>query len=358
MNMMIAKTHRTSRKIVGHTLALASMLAIVLSGLVIAAGVTTYAVLSFPMSRGMWVVTYWILALVIGSIVAILIESLTLGSCARLRYALETRKAIVRQYSKITNPTEEVQAQREHDLGALNWPIATDTAFIIIGVCISTLAGTLLWHLILSPLPVWESWLISTLFSVLVSATLVVAELKKETNTRVIEEAIIADNFTQLAAKEDGREAVIDALHSQHKSKVEELAQGETFTDAITIEAENTLDEVLTGGSGSIPTRLQRERELKQIAIQRERELTTRQLSLVKGGNEPISLPSSATLTSANRRDGTRNYQAIKGIYDTLGEQYIKDHIGELATKYKLTPQTIYRHLATAKQISGKQQAI
>lgn len=360
-NMLIAKSHRTSRKFVGHTMALASMLAIILSGLVVAAGVVTYAIFSFPTSIGWVAYVYWVLALVIGSILAVLIESFTLGSCARLRYTLEVRKEIVSRYNQVVNPTESIEAMKKREMNTLLPGTITDGFFIVLGVTISTLAGTLLWHLILSPLPNWQAWACSTLFSGLVSATLVVSELKKETNTRIIEESIIADNFTQLAAKEDARAEVIDSLHKQHKSKVTALAQGETFDAAILTEAETTLDEVLTGGTGQIPLRLQREREVKQIAMQQDRENTTRQLSLVRGngnGLHMVSLPASDTITPTSRKDVTRNYQAIKGIYDTLGEQYIKEHIGELATKYKLSPRTIYRHLEAAKDASGEQKAI
>lgn len=358
-NMMIAKSHRTSRKFVGHTLALASVLAIVLSGLVVAAGVTTYAILSFPVKNGQWwVIAYWVFALVIGSILAVLTESFTLGSCARLRYTLEVRRDIKSKYDQVADPTETVLAQKKRDLDAQRWSIGTDTVGIVVGVGISTIAGTLMWHLILSPLPDIQAWVYSTLFSGLVSATLIVSELKKVTNTKIIEESIIADNFTQLAAKEDGKEAVIDELNKQHKSKVTALAQGETFNDAIALEAEKTLDDVLTGGTGQIPLRLHRERELRRVTELREKEATTRQLAIVRGNPVPVSLPASDTITPINRKDVSRNFQNIASIYSTMGEQYIKDNIGELAAKYKLSPRTIYRHLEAAKSNSGEHQAI
>lgn len=97
--------------------------------------------------------------------------------------------------------------------------------------------------------------------------------------------------------------------------------------------------------------RIEREREIKAIAIERERQTTTHQLQLIKGGiQQPVHASSTGTtsLAPTGRQDGAKNYKAVETLYRTMGENYVKEHIEELSTKYNITPRTIYRHLDAA----------
>src|SRR5258708_1913853 len=177
-------------------------MAYVLSSLTIIVGVIIYATIIWP--YGWW---YWISAGLIGLFFSILVERLTLTQAAKVRVASEKWEDIKKRYALEEDPTAQTRANEEHELAIVkdNWA----RVLMIAGAIISTCAGTLFWHYLLQGLPEWQPWAFSTLFSALISFTLVSSELHRPLENEVISGSIAADHFVTQAGREDARDRVI-----------------------------------------------------------------------------------------------------------------------------------------------------
>lgn len=274
MNMWIAKLHKFSRKFVGWITAAGPIIAYVLSTLTIVVGVIIYATIIWP--RAWW---YWVAAGLIGLFFSILVERLTLTQAAKVRVANERREDIKTAYAKEENPTAETQANEERELNAVKDNGAS--VLMVVGAVISTAAGTLFWHYLLQGLPEWQAWGFSTLFSMLISFTLVSSELHRHLENDVISGSIAADHFVDQAGREDARDRVIDRFGEKHKAALEEALDHDTVGQITDYTAQQTLDDVLQG-KGQIPMHVQREREARRIAAENERQQTAEQMKRIR----------------------------------------------------------------------------
>lgn len=274
MNMWIAKLHKFSRKFVGMITAGGPVLAYFLSMLTIIGGVTIYALMIWPNN-----LFYQIMAGGIAVLFALLVERLTLTQAAKVRTASEKKADIEMHYAMIERPTKDVEAAKKRELDAIrSWDA---TALMISGALISTCAGTLFWHYLLQALPGWQAWGFSTLFSALISFTLVSSELHRHLENEVVSGSIMADHYTDLAGREDARDRVISSFASQHEGALQKTLDHNTVSEIADYQAQQTLDDVLKG-QGQIPMHIQREREARRTAADRERELTSQQMEIVR----------------------------------------------------------------------------
>src|SRR5258708_5079288 len=274
MNMWIANLHKFSRKFVGWITAAGPIIAYVLSSLTIIVGVIIYATIIWPYAW--W---YWISAGLIGLFFSILVERLTLTQAAKVRVASEKREDIKVAYSRERNPTNAVKANEERELSAVkdNWA----RVLMIAGAVISTCAGTLFWHYLLQGLPEWQAWAFSTLFSALISFTLVSSELHRHLENEVIGGAIAADHFVDQAGRADARDRVIARFGAKHERALQEALDHDTIGEIADYTAQQTLDDVLQG-QGQIPMHVQREREARRIAAENERTRTEQQMEAIR----------------------------------------------------------------------------
>lgn len=274
MNMWIAKLHKFSRKFVGWITAAGPVIAYALSIFTIVVGVIIYATKIWPDS---W--PYWVVAGIIGMLFSLLVERLTLTQAAKVRTAKEKKSDIETHYAMVERPTKEVEAAKKRELDA----VTTGGAgwLVLAGALISTCAGTLFWHYLLQALPAWQAWGFSTLFSALISFTLVSSELHRHLENEVVSGSIMADHFTDLAGREDARDRVISSFASQHEDALHHALDHNTVNEIADYQAQQTLDDVLKG-QGQIPMHIQREREARRTAADRERELTSQQMEIVR----------------------------------------------------------------------------
>ena len=280
MNTRIANLHKLSRKFVGWITAAGPFIAYILSALTIIGGVTIYAMKIWPDS-----LFYQIGAACIAVLFALLVERLTLTQSAKVRIAGEKREDIKTHYAKIKDrPTAETEANRERDLAAVKDGAAK--VLMVAGALISTCAGTLFWHYLLAALPTWQAWGFSTLFSAIISFTLVSSELHRHLENEVISGAITADHFTDLAANEDMRDRVIKEFGEQHEGALQDVLGHQTVKEIADYTAQRTLDDVLKG-QGQIPMHVQREREAQRIRTEAERVRTEQQMEIVHQDDQP-----------------------------------------------------------------------
>lgn len=279
MNMRIARLHKFSRKFVGWITAAGPIIAYALSILTIVVGVVIYATKIWPTSA-----VYWVAAGVIGLFFSLLVERLTLTQAAKVRTAKEKREDIEVHYSKVPNPTQQTEANKRRELAAISTGGAGWLVFA--GAVISTCAGTLFWHYLLQGLPEWQAWGFSTMFSALISFTMISSELHRHLENEVVSGSIMADHFTDLAGREDARDKVIKEFANRHEQALQQTLDHNTVSEIADYTAQQTLDDVFKG-QGQIPMHIQREREARRIAGDRERDLTTEQMQVIRDSRQP-----------------------------------------------------------------------
>src|SRR5690242_1065062 len=109
-NMTIAKLHRWARKLVGFLAVAGVVVAYALSFLTVIAGVVIYAVQIWPgeyLALGV--------AGIIGALLSVLVERLTLVQAAKTRVSKEKIVLLDAAYDQIDSPTYEVTARYELD---------------------------------------------------------------------------------------------------------------------------------------------------------------------------------------------------------------------------------------------------
>ena len=273
-NMTIAKLHRQARKLVGLLAAVGVVIAYLLSFVTVIAGVNIYA---YSIWGGNWVALG--VSGIIGALLSVLVERLTLVQAAKVRVSNEKKALLDAAYAEIENPTAEVRARLKYEKKRLSAGWAA--ALMVVGALVSTCAGTLFWHYLLSQMPVWQAWVFSTLFSGLVSFTLVESELHKGMQTEVIGDAIDADHFVRQAGLRDAEDSILDKFHRQHTAALDSALNNDTMLAIADQTALSTVD-TLYGGTGRIPEYVgqERERKAQEVVAQDERtRLQMRQLS-------------------------------------------------------------------------------
>src|SRR6266702_3377230 len=279
MNMWIAKLHKFSRKFVGWITAAGPIIAYFLSALTIIGGVTIYAIKIWPNNY-----FYQILAGFIAVFFALLVERLTLTQAAKVRISKEKKDDIKTHYAKVANPTKEIEANKQSELKAVKDEGAT--ILMLSGAILSTCAGTLFWHYLLQDLAPWQGWGFSTLFSALISFTLVSSELHRHLENEVVSGSIMADHFTDLAGREDARDRVIQEFAGKHEDALKKTLDHNTVDEIADYTAQQTLDGIFNG-QGQIPMHIQREREARRAADDQEREKTSEQMQVIRDSRQP-----------------------------------------------------------------------
>jgi hypothetical protein len=349
-NISIANTHRLYRKWVGHVVAQSGLLAFAANTLVVPAGLIVMA-LTVANGNGITIGITLVMVAVIGILLAILADGMTLSACARLRISLERIALIKEQYAQIPDDEKKAGvAQREQqELEPHEHSANISRLCIFFFALVSASAGTLFWHKLLETLPVWQAWTFSTLFSLLIAGTLIASELYKRANNEVVRESIVADHFSNEALLEDANEYAMAKLHEKYGTQIEEIGENtDTVRYAVEEHAISVYDNLLAGGKGLIPARIHREKVDKEVAIEMERNETARQLRLIKGGKEerntgPLALPEVPMSTEQRVRTARLNNPNMT--------------IRELAKTLSLSPSTIQRY-TTRKHDAGSDTSV
>jgi hypothetical protein len=275
-NMSIAKIHKFSRKFVGWITAVGPVVALAVSILTIVIGVIIYATKIWPGAP-----VYWVSAGGIGILFSILVERLTLTQAAKVRTIKEKKDDIETRHAKVERPTKDVEDAKERALDQAQKGNVGAWSLMLLGVLVSTAAGTLFWHYLLQALPPIQAWGFSTLFSAIVSFTLVSSELHRHLDNDVISSSIVADHFIDMAGREDARDKAIERFGEKHDEALEKALDHNTIGEIADYTAQKTLDEVFKG-EGEIPKHIQREREARRIANEAEARRTEQQMEIIR----------------------------------------------------------------------------
>lgn len=360
-NTSIANTHRAYRKFVGYVVAKAAFLAVVTNTLVVPAGLLVMDLSVTNLQHNAWSLLVSVpLVLAIGTLLALIADGMTLGACARVSVALLDRKILTEKFAQVAESTKtpqikEVEKQKFKLLYPTYWINGICIAFFS---CISASAGTLFWHKLLESLPAIEAWIFSTLFSVLISGTLIACELFREQNNEVVRKSIVTDHFTNEALLEDANEEASKVLHDQYAKQIKEIVEN-TNAVKISVEehAQRVYDNLLTGGKGLIPARIEREKADRTIAMQRQEAETERQWRLINGEQETV-IPidhSTELIAQETGKNESSDFQKVADLYARFGEQYVRENVSVIAREIGKSNSTVYRYLA--KCIKYRQQA-
>lgn len=352
-NLTIAKTHSTNRKLVAYCVAKASLLALIVNTLVVPAGLVCIVfMLHLP-----WYETIipMGLLLIVGGLLAITVDGMTMGACARLRRTFEKRVDIKNRYGIIAEKEAEIEQREKYELGALRPSYTVNGLFIVIFTLISMGAGELFWHTLLWQLPMWLSWSLSGLFSVAVSVTLIASELLKSQNEEIVEESIESVKFHKKAFEADAQEEAMSILHAEYVKQVEAL-KANTPMISTTVEEKVTAiyNDLLFDGENIIQKRIEADTVARERAERKRLDRVREQQALLSGTS--VSSPSEERDTgpiqqiTSPKFKKLGNAQKVAKALEKYGEPYIRQNIDVVSSEIGMHKSTIYSHLKMLSQ--------
>lgn len=276
----VADSHRRQQLLLGYCIAKGSYLALIVNTIVVPVGLV---VLGVQLTGTVWSLLSVVLA-VIGCVVAILGDTMTLSSAARVRKTHDAMRALEAKYDQLLEDemTEALKKRKRRDMNRLRKAHSSNEVSLIFFILVSAGLGDIFWHWCLQGLHnEILSWAFSIVFSLLVSGTMCASQLYKSDNDQLIGESIEASNFMALALKKDADAKAVEILAKKYQTEIKQLAEDtDVIRMAISEHSETIYDELLAGGQGRIPLRIQQEKYA-------ERELTKQQLALMGGETAP-----------------------------------------------------------------------
>jgi len=211
LNMAIAKTHRLSTRLVGMQITTGTLIGVCLSATQMAAG---FLVVGQSLISGNWAIAAFVT--VIGILLAILIERLSLGGLsavrvlsARLNEVQDTHYERLRRENREATKAEEEDLKRQvTDVKHSRW---TARAFATVGIVLSAGLGDVFWH------QLFESqgnvgYVLSTACAVVISLTFIHSELYKKMIDGVLREILKDLNLMKTAVVAEGESMQVDLL--------------------------------------------------------------------------------------------------------------------------------------------------
>lgn len=244
LNMGIARAHELATQLVGIQLAAANLLALFLSMISVVAGCVTYAILNKP---GAW--PFWIVAGVIGSILALLIEGMTLGALIRIRLANTQIRKIVQTLEKEREETIgkkegrfKFWRRKQDATRAYRKSRRSSIPLAIIGSGASATAGGLFYHQLLASIGTYESIGVSVLFALMVAGTFVSSELYKDMQEEAVREGFKGGSLSEEALREEAYRQTNQAVADE----VTAYLSSQDAKDIIKQTAEQVLHDVVS----------------------------------------------------------------------------------------------------------------
>jgi len=211
MNMAIAKTHRLSTRLVGMQITTGTLIGVCLSATQMAAG---FLVVGQGLIAGNGLVA--VLVTVIGILLAILIERLSLGGLSAIRVlSANLKKAQDEYYGRLreekrdaTDAEKEDLARQEKALKSSRW---SARVFAGVGIALSAGLGDVFWHRL------FESqgnigYVLSTACAVVISLTFIHSELYKQMIDSVLKEILVDLHLMKTAVVAEGESMQVDLL--------------------------------------------------------------------------------------------------------------------------------------------------
>lgn len=193
LNMLIARTNQLSSRVVGMQLTSGTLIAVALSmtqmstGFVFIAGLTAWYQVS-PIA-------------VIGCLLAVLVESLTIGGLGAVREASAKRKKFLDGYYAMRRePTQQQIENKDRKQKEFGNEITSGWCFAGVGMLISIVLGDIFWHHLFATITnPWVLYPLSGMCAAVITLTFVRAELFSGMLLRTLK-AILRDNHLMRTA--------------------------------------------------------------------------------------------------------------------------------------------------------------
>jgi hypothetical protein len=198
LNMIIARTNQLSTRVIGMQLTAGTGIAIALSMTQMSLG---FLFITSKLTGGIWYMIAMIVA--IGSLLAVLVERLSIGGLAAVREATAKKKKFLDNYYAMIARREPTQVQvenKDRKVQEFEKEIRAGWAFGGLGMGISVIVGDMFWRVLFDGIGPWyESIPMSLLCAAVITLTFVHAELFQAMLLRTLK-AILRDNHLMKTA--------------------------------------------------------------------------------------------------------------------------------------------------------------
>ncbi len=210
LNMLIARTHRLSQRLIGVQMTTGTLVGIALS--------------ACQMSAGFLVIGSWIiggnvflggLIAIIGCAIATQVERLSLGGLSGVRISWgdlqEVRDAfygLLRKESRVATEAEKAELSRRE--GDLKRKIAISVVFAVVGMVLSFALGDIFWNQLFEKSN--SGWMLSSACALVISLTFIHSELFKPLMDRVVKEILRDLQLMKVAVASEGQSMQVELL--------------------------------------------------------------------------------------------------------------------------------------------------
>jgi hypothetical protein len=211
LNMIIARTHRLSQRLIGIQMTTGTLVGIGLSACQISAG---FLVIGWWFINGNALMVG--LVIVIGCALATLIERLSLGGLGGTRVMLgdlqearDTFYARLRKENRAATESEKTElAQKET---SLKRKVGVSITFSVVGMVLSFGLGDIFWHQLFEKAG-WVGWVLSSSCAIVISLTFIHSELFKPLMDRLLQEILRDLHLMKVAVAAEGQSMQVELM--------------------------------------------------------------------------------------------------------------------------------------------------
>lgn len=214
LNMSIAKIHRLSSHMVGHQLTAGNFISITLSAFQMSAG---FVIVGQPVIARSPFVLYPAI-IVVGVLLAIVVERLNIGGLSGIRVTSEEKKALEESYSRVVEPTEQQKAAFDRRIKSLKKDIGFGWLLAVLGMSLSTGIGDVFWHSLFEPLGPIGSVVLSLACAAVISLTFIHSELFKGLIDGVLHHILMDLNLVRTAVQVEEQSMQLDMMMDTYQS--------------------------------------------------------------------------------------------------------------------------------------------
>jgi hypothetical protein len=211
LNMIIARTHQLSSRLVGMQLTSGTFIAVMLSMAQMSLG---FLFISSGMTHGLWYMVTMVVLL--GCLLAILVERLSIGGLSAVREAKEKKRIFVdRFYAKAEKrePSTYEKENKERKVKEFDKDIKAGWWFGGAGMVISVALGDVFWHQLFESLN-WLSYPLSLACAAVITLTFIHSELFQKMVNRVLRGILREMQLMKVAVTAETENMQLDMLSS------------------------------------------------------------------------------------------------------------------------------------------------
>ena len=215
LNMAIAKSHQLSSRLVGMQITTGNLIGIGLSAIQMSVG---FELVGQEETKGNIPANVGIG--LIGCLLAVLVERLSLTGLAGVRVAAEQKKRLEDMFYRLKverEPTEAEQADFDRRIHQLKWDMFKSSMFSVLGIALSVGLGDQFWHTLFP-----TQWVLALACAAAISFTFLHSELYKTLVDGVLKEILIDLHLMKVAVAAQEQVMQVDMMVESYDEVREE----------------------------------------------------------------------------------------------------------------------------------------